>query len=297
MIASKAGVPNGLMNAIRRATSSIMATTRSCRPGRRGPGRSGTERRQVHDRLARRSTMSAMRRPVVGPAPFPNTWPAATYASSKPGSRSMIGRLSVVNGSTPAQARANGADAQRRHDGRQALGDERDAGEVGLPHEARVVHRAAEQVRPVGPLADRLEEDLAVAVLGLVRPVLGAERRQLAEDRVLLDRGRPVQDRAEHPRHRRGLDDLQSHRVDRDLGADLPEQLRRPRPGRDDHLARRERLVVRHDPRDARALALERSDGRVFDDPRPVPLRPRWRTPGRSGAIPSGRRAGRTTRR
>ena len=108
MIASKAAVPNGLMNAIRRSTAASIVT----RCSRARPGLSV-------GRMARNGVMSitgsvpqmrsATSRPVVGPAPLPNTWPAAMIRSSKPGARSMIGRLSEVNGRTPAQARAKRA--------------------------------------------------------------------------------------------------------------------------------------------------------------------------------------------
>ena len=80
---------------------------------------------------------SATRRPVVGPAAFPKTWPAAMIRSSKPGRRPMIGRLSAVNGRIPAQARAKRAAASSGIAGGHPLGDQRDAGEVRLPVEAR----------------------------------------------------------------------------------------------------------------------------------------------------------------
>ena len=61
--------------------------------------------------------------------------------------------------------------------------------------------------------------------------------------------------------------------MDGDVDADRTEQLRGPRPGRDDHVARCVRLIVGDDAHDPVAFPVERQNLRPLDDPRPSPFR------------------------
>ena len=264
MMASNAAVPNGLMNAMRRST--VPSTTRSL-PAATGVRLGRSARNGVMSMAGSvPQTRSATSRPVVGPAAFPKTWPDAMIRSSKPGARSMIGRLSAVSGRTPAQARANRAAASS-------------GSAAAMPSPtSETPARSGCQSKPMKSIAMPSRYDPSAvwhADSRRARPSrssrsvangLGPERRQVLEDGVLLDRRRPVQEDVEARRHRLGLDDLEAHRPDLEVQPELGRERRAPGTGRQHDLARGDRPDVGQDARDPAAVGLERARRGVLDD-------------------------------
>ena len=137
MIASKAAVPNGLMNAIRRSTRVLRrspdAPGRDRLRGSAGPAGTASCRGRARSRRSR----SATSRPVVGPGAVAEDVAGAMIRSSKPGAPADDRQVVGVNGRMPAHARAKRAAREFRQRRGHPLADERDAGEVRLPVEAR----------------------------------------------------------------------------------------------------------------------------------------------------------------
>ena len=163
MIASKAAVPNGLMNAIRRSTGASIVTRHSLQAGLEARS-VGAERRRVDHRLAAADQVRdepAGRRPGAVAEDVAGGDDQVVVARRPADERQRVARERQDAGPRPREPGA----AQLRQGRQHALGDERDAGEVRLPVETGVVHRDAEQVRAVGGLAGRLEERQAESLV------------------------------------------------------------------------------------------------------------------------------------
>jgi hypothetical protein len=232
---------------VRRVLSEFIVTTRSC-PDRRGRPVPRPEA-SSHDRLATADEASdepAGRRPGA----VPNTWPAAIWASSGPGSASMIGRLSVVNGDA---GRLRTERSRHGHDRREALAPSATPARSGSqtkrdsPSRTERNHQRPPRGRPP-PTALPCRSSASLPILPPERP--GASRKIR-----YCDRRRAYQDGpADGPSARLG--NLEPHRVD---GISAPISVEGSGVGRATPRRPGVKVAASVTTRAIRALALERT--------------------------------------
>ena len=217
-------------------------------------------------------TRSATRRPVVGTGAVPEHVPSRDDQVVEP--RRVVDDRQAVGGhrQDPGPRSGELGALQRGERGRHPLGDKRYPGQVRLPIEAREVHRDAEKVRAVCRLAGGFEQCQPEPVLEVGREQLLPVRGEVAEERVLLGCRWPVHDDIEARRLRLGLDDLEAHRVDRQVDPELRREVRAPGAAGEDDVAGGDRTDVGLHARDPAAVGLERPGGRALDDPGACPL-------------------------
>ena len=190
-------------------------------------------------------------------------------AGNRPDDRQRIGRLRQ-------QAGPDALDRQRldrRHRVAEHGQGQRQAGHRRPVVEAGEIHRAAEQDAAVLALHGELEK--LHPVEGRFQRMGGADvavARQIADERILLQRRRPVEQRLEPEGRRLGLDHLQPHGRDRHVDAVRRQQLRRPGAGRQHDRVGGEAVLGRAHAAAAAPLHQQRLDLRARQHARAMPL-------------------------